>query len=107
MDKNNQCTLDHHLAEVEKGRRPFDNAFQSVAKMILEEKEIVEKVVVHGKSTFDFKIFRDGKKHVIGMFDEINSFVSFVKDAAEGGSSGEMAFVLVGEPGNGKTFFVD
>jgi serine protein kinase len=41
------------------------------------------------------------------MFDEINSFVSSVKDAAEGGSSREMAFVLVGEPGNGKTFFVD
>jgi serine protein kinase len=41
------------------------------------------------------------------MYDEINSFVSFVKDAAEGGSSKEMAFVLVGEPGNGKTFFVE
>ncbi|MBN2431510.1 MAG: serine protein kinase PrkA, partial [Acidobacteria bacterium] len=37
----------------------------------------------------------------------INSFVSFVKDASEGGSSSEMAFVLVGEPGNGKTFFVE
>jgi len=33
--------------------------------------------------------------------------VSYVKDAAEGGSSKEMAFVLVGEPGNGKTFFVE
>jgi len=41
------------------------------------------------------------------MYDEINSFVSFVRDASEGGSSGEMAFVLVGEPGNGKTFFVE
>ena len=41
------------------------------------------------------------------MYDEINSFVSFVKDAAEGGSSKEMAFVLVGEPGKGKTFFVE
>jgi serine protein kinase len=41
------------------------------------------------------------------MYDEINSFVSYVKDAAEGGSSKEMAFVLVGEPGNGKTFLVD
>ena len=41
------------------------------------------------------------------MYDEINSFVSFVKDAAEGGSSREMAYVLIGEPGNGKTFFVD
>jgi serine protein kinase len=44
---------------------------------------------------------------MIGMYDEINSFVSYVKDAAEGGSSAEMAYVLVGEPGNGKTFFVE
>jgi serine protein kinase len=63
--------------------------------------------VVNGKTTYDFSIFRNGSKHVIGMYDEINSFVSYVKDAAEGGSSKEMAFVLVGEPGNGKTFFVE
>jgi serine protein kinase len=41
------------------------------------------------------------------MYEEINSFVSYVKDASEGGSSKEMAFVLVGEPGNGKTFLVE
>lgn len=41
------------------------------------------------------------------MFDEINSLVFCIKDAAEGGSSREMAFVLVGEPGNGKTFLVE
>jgi serine protein kinase len=64
-------------------------------------------VVVNGKTTYDFKIFRTGKKHIIGLYDEINSFVSYVKDAAEGGSSKEMAYVLVGEPGNGKTFFVE
>jgi serine protein kinase len=64
-------------------------------------------VVVNGKTTYDFKIFRNGSKHVIGMYEEINSFVSYVKDASEGGSSKEMAFVLVGEPGNGKTFFVE
>jgi serine protein kinase len=73
--------------------------------MILQSK--IDKVVVNGKTTYDFSIFRDGSKHVIGMYDEINSFVSYVKDAAEGGSSKEMAFVLVGEPGNGKTFFVE
>jgi serine protein kinase len=67
----------------------------------------IEKVVVNGKTTYDFSIFSTGKKHIIGMYDEINSFVSYVKDAAENGSSKEMAFVLVGEPGNGKTFLVD
>ncbi len=100
-------SLTHHLQEVKAGARRFESAFQSVARMVLEDNDRIEKVVVNGKTTYDFKIFRAGSKHVIGMFDEINSFVSSVKDAAEGGSSGEMAFILVGEPGNGKTFFVD
>jgi serine protein kinase len=98
-------TLQHHLAAVKEGERRFENAFQGVARMILEGD--IEKVVVNGRTAYDFKIFRDGAKHIIGMYDEINSFVSYVKDAAEGGSSKEMAFVLVGEPGNGKTFFVE
>ena len=102
---SNASTLQHHLAEVKAGRRRFENAFQAVTRMILGSS--IEKVVVNGKTTYDFSIFRQGPKHVIGMYDEINSFVSYVKDAAEGGSSKEMAFVLVGEPGNGKTFFVE
>ncbi len=73
--------------------------------MVLEQD--IEKVVASGRTTYDFQIFRSGKKHIIGMYDEVNSFVSYVKDASEGGSSAEMAFVLVGEPGNGKTFFVE
>jgi len=100
-----QLQLHQHCIAVKEGRRPFENAFQSVARMILRSD--IEKVVVNGRTTYDFSIFRQGKKHVIGMYDEINSFVSYVKDAAEGGSSKEMAFVLVGEPGNGKTYFVD
>ena len=98
-------SLQDHLVAVKEGKRRFENAFQGVSRMILGSE--IEKVVVNGKTTYDFQIFRTGPKHVIGMYDEINSFVSYVKDAAEGGSSKEMAFVLVGEPGNGKTFFVD
>lgn len=103
--KGEPGSLLHHLQAVKDGTRRFENAFQGVARMILEKP--IEKVVVNGKTTYDFQIFREGRKHVIGMYDEINSFVSFVKDAAEGGSSKEMAFVLVGEPGNGKTYFVE
>ena len=98
-------TLHQHMTAVKDGKLQFENAFQGVSRMILENE--IEKVVVNGKTTYDFKIFRNGSKHVIGMYDEINSFVSYVKDAAENGSSKEMAFVLVGEPGNGKTFFVE
>ena len=98
-------TLHHHLTEVKEGRRRFENAFQSVSRMILESE--ISKVTVNGRTTYDYSIFRTGKKHIIDMYDELNSFVSYVKDAAEGGSSKEMAFVLVGEPGNGKTFLVD
>jgi serine protein kinase len=97
--------LHQHCLDVREGRRRFENAFQGVARMILDDK--IEKVVVNAKTTYDFNIFRNGAKHVIGMYDEVNSFVSYVKDAAENGSSKEMAFVLVGEPGNGKTFFVE
>lgn len=105
MTAQRKGMLQQHLAAVKEGSRVFENAFQGVARMILEPG--FEKVVVNGKTTYDFKIFRTSRKHPTGMFDEINSFVSFVKDAAEGGSSKEMAFVLVGEPGNGKTFFVE
>ncbi len=102
---SNTGSLGDHLAAVKEGRLRFENAFQGVTRMILERE--LRKVVVNGKTTYDFNIFRAGDKHLIGLYEEINSFVSFVKDAAEGGSSKEMAFVLVGEPGNGKTFFVD
>ena len=105
MTAQKNDTLRQHLAAVKAGERVFENAFQGIIRMILEPG--FEKVVVNAKTTYDFNIFRTGRKHTIGMYDEINSFVSFVKDAAEGGSSKEMAFVLVGEPGNGKTFFVE
>jgi serine protein kinase len=105
MANNDIGTLQQHLTAVKEGKRRFENAFQAVSRMIFEGG--IEKVVVNTRSTYDFKIFRTGKKHPVGMYDEINSFVSFVKDAAEGGSSKEMAYVLVGEPGNGKTFFVE
>jgi serine protein kinase len=101
----NTHSLIQHLKAVKKGQRRFENAFQSVSRMILEGG--IEKITVNGKTTYDFRVFRTGSKHVIGMYEEVNSFVSYVKDAAEGGSSKEMAFVLVGEPGNGKTFFVE
>ena len=105
MAKTTDTKLYRHLEDVKDGKRCFENAFQGVTRMILESD--IGKVVVNGKSTYDFSIFRTGNKHIIGMYDEINSFVSYVKDAAERGSSAEMAYVLVGEPGNGKTFFVE
>ena len=105
MAQSKNHTIHDHLADVKSGKRRFENAFQAVSRMILESD--IEKVMVQGKTTYNFKLFNTGGKHIIGMYDEINSFVSFVKDAAEGGSSKEMAYVLVGEPGNGKTFFVE
>ncbi len=98
-------SLLYHIDAVKKGERAFEDCFQGVARMILEAG--VRKITVKGRTTYQFDLFSKGKKHLVGMYDEINSFVSFVKDASEGGSSREMAFVLVGEPGNGKTFFVE
>ena len=107
IPKDNTKNLDYHIKNVMLGNRRFENVYQTLTRMILGDHQKLEKVTVNGRYTYDFKVFRQGGKHIIGMYDEINSFVSFVKDAAEGGSSKEMAFILIGEPGNGKTFFVD
>lgn len=104
---NQLQTLQQYLKNGIAGKHQFENVYQSLVRMILGKPDLIEKVTVNGRSLYDYKVFRQGKKHIIGMFEELNSFVSFVKDAAEGGSSKEMAFVLIGEPGNGKTFFVD
>src|SRR6266581_33572 len=87
MNSTSIGTLQQHLAEVKEGKRRFENAFQAVSRMIFEGG--IEKVVVNSRTTYDFSIFRTGRKHPVGLYDEINSFVSFVKDAAEGGSSQE------------------
>ncbi|QQG46117.1 MAG: serine protein kinase PrkA [Candidatus Niyogibacteria bacterium] len=97
--------LKYHLQAVLKSERRFENVNQAVTRMVLADG--VDKVSIAGRTTYDFRFFRKGPKHIIGWLDEINDFVNFTKDAAEGGPSKEMAFVLVGEPGNGKTFFVD
>ncbi|MCP4022382.1 MAG: serine protein kinase PrkA, partial [Desulfobacteraceae bacterium] len=103
--KTNPKSLLKHVEAVKKGKKKYEDAFQGVSRMILDAG--IQKITVKGKSTYQFDLFSQGKKHLVGMFNEINSFVSFVKDASEGGSSREMAYVLVGEPGNGKTFFVE
>ena len=97
--------LTHHLKEVLAGRKQFENASQSVSRMILEKS--LDKITRAGETVYDFRFFRESKKHIVGWFSEINEFVNFVDESARGASSAEMAFVLVGEPGNGKTFFVD
>ncbi len=102
---NDNEKLIFHVKEVLAERRRFENAAQGVSRMILEKK--IEKKNRAGKTVFDFEFFREGKQHIVGWFDELNDFVHFIKDAAEGGSAKEMAYVFVGEPGNGKTTMVE
>lgn len=103
----NVKTLNMYLEELHQGKHHFENVFESMARMIFDDHDKIRSVIVNGKTAYDFMKFRSGKKHIIGMYEVINNFVAFIKDAAETGESKEMAFVLVGEPGNGKTFFVD
>ncbi len=100
-------TLQTYLNELKSGQHYFENVFQSISRMMFSDGNEIMNIMVNGKNTYDFLKFRRGDKHIIGMYDVINKFVAFIKDAAEGGESKEMAFVLVGEPGNGKTYFVD
>jgi serine protein kinase len=100
-------TLDTYLKELKEGRHHFENVFESLARMIFDDPSNIKPIIVNGRSSYDFLRFRKEKKHIIGLYDVINNFVAFIKDGAENGESKEMAFVLLGEPGNGKTFFVD
>lgn len=98
--------LDKYLGEIVSRQRKFENVFQTLRRMILDDHEVRE-INVHGRRTFDYELFRKGNKPVVGMYDVLNSIVSFIKDASEGGSSSEMALVLIGEPAGGKTFVVE
>ena len=99
--------LNHHVKEVVEGERYFENVFQSLSRMILKDPKSIKEVTVNGETVYDFDIFRKGKRHPIGLFNELNHLVGFIKGAAEGGESKDRAFVLIGEPGNGKTFLAN
>ena len=58
-------TLHNHLLALKNEERVFENSFEGISRMILDDE--IEKVVVNGKTTYDFKIFRRGKKHIVGM----------------------------------------
>ncbi len=103
----NGIALDTYLQELKDGKHHFENVFEALARMLFSDPKQIKTIIVNGRNTYEFLRFREGKKHIIGMHEVINNFVAFIKDAAEGGESKEMAFVLVGEPGNGKTFFVE
>lgn len=94
-----------HIQEVLQGKRRFETAAQSVSRMIREKG--VEKITHGGKTVYDYPFFREGDKHIIGWFDEVNALVHFLRDAAEGGSAKEMGIVFISEPASGKTFFIE
>ena len=56
MTQRQKHTLHDHLAAVKAGKRRFENAFQGVSRMILEND--FEKVMVQGKTTYNFKLFK-------------------------------------------------
>ena len=49
MQEDGVRPLSYHLKEVKEGRSRFENAFQSVARLILQNKDMIEKILVHGK----------------------------------------------------------
>mgnify|MGYP001559127715 CR=1 FL=1 len=97
--------LNNHIKQVCEEKRRFENAFQGILRMILEKP--IEKINDCGKTKLDYTFFRQGDKHIIGLHDVLNDLVQHIKNALEGGTSKAMAFVLVSEPGTGKTFLVN
>lgn len=100
-----QNKLRFHVKEVLEGRRRFEKAAEAVYRMILEKG--ARKIIHGGKTIYDFPFFREGDKHIIGWFEEINALVHFLRDHAQGGSAKEMGIVFISGPASGKTFFID
>lgn len=71
-DKTNPKSLIYHIDAVKKKKRVFEDAFQGVTRMILDAG--IQKITVKGKTTYQLDLFSQGKKHLVGMYDEINSF---------------------------------
>ena len=65
--KANPKSLIYHVDAVKKGERVFEDAFQGVSRMILGAG--IQKITVKGKTTYQFDIFSQGKKHLVGMYD--------------------------------------
>lgn len=84
---------------------PFENVFQSLERMIFENG--MERVNDKGRKVLDYKLFRKGPRPIVKMYNTINDLVHFVKNGAEGGSTKEMGFALIGEPASGKTNVID
>ena len=69
-----QTSIDFHIQEVLKGNRKFENVFEAVSRMILEKPNSFTKVNVNGKIIYDFDFFRKKEKHLVGLYNEVNSF---------------------------------
>ena len=72
-------SLQKHVSDVVSGNKRFENIYQSLTRLILGSPDNLKKININGKSTFDFLVFRNGKRHIVGMHDELNSFVSTLK----------------------------
>jgi len=94
-----------HGEKVANNERTFENAFQSLSRMISEYG--IEKVNDRGRRVMDYKLFRQSDRPIVKMYEAINDMVHFIKNAAEGGPTAEMGFALIGEPGCGKTNLID
>ena len=101
----NPIVLREHVQHVAHGTVRFQNAYESVYEMILNGGH--ETKIVNGQPKTDFKIFRQGNRPMVGMYNEIMSLVSYIKNGAENGPAREMAFVIIGEAGNGKTTLIE
>ncbi len=103
MDQANG--LSAHVKGVLTGERKFQNVFESLNEMLREGG--VQEATVNGRQKYEFNLFRTGAKPIVGMHDEIMGLASFIKQAAQGGKADELAFVMIGEAGNGKTYLAE
>lgn len=59
--ENKGKSIDLYLNELKNKQHTFENVFQSLARMLFSNPELIKPAIVNGKNTYDFMQFRMGK----------------------------------------------
>ncbi len=99
-------TLHDYYAAVASGQKRFENVFQALERMIFDRPNAFERISVCGEDVYDYQVFFFFFRHPVESYRVIEELVTFIRSAARFGPSRDQAFVIFGEPGNGKTNLV-
>ncbi len=99
--------MEDYYKAIASGDKNFENIYQALTRMILDREDAFRSINVCGEQVYDYSLFREGARHPIETYSVIEELVTFLRSAASFGPSFDQAFIIFGEPGNGKTNLIN